>query len=255
MNVALILTGHMRNWPEVFPNTKEYLIDKYNPDIFIHTWENEGYYDLSDPIGYFQDSPKLDVNTIKDLYRPRNIKIDDFKKDFMESTERRETEFPINFHKPRNIISQFYKMLCGFRMLENYMLQTGKEYDLIIRMRPDLVLWQDVSFNPDKFYTIVQRNHRNLGTGDLIHAGNFHNMSIFSKILYYFNSLYKKNGVFCSHEMSKMYIEQTNLPWEELWINCTIMHTPKGLYAPKNEWENIARDRKQKVDTDLKSRV
>jgi hypothetical protein len=32
--VAVILTGHMRSWKQVFPNFKEKIIDKYNPDIF-----------------------------------------------------------------------------------------------------------------------------------------------------------------------------------------------------------------------------
>ena len=44
MKVAVILTGHMRCWRDVLPNFKEKVIDRYNPDIFIHTWNEEGWW-------------------------------------------------------------------------------------------------------------------------------------------------------------------------------------------------------------------
>ena len=47
MKVAIVLTGHMRHWKEVLPNFKQRFIDKYNPDIFINTWSEEGWYGLT----------------------------------------------------------------------------------------------------------------------------------------------------------------------------------------------------------------
>ena len=44
MKVAIVLTGHMRRWREVLPNFKERVVAKYNPDIFISTWNDEGWY-------------------------------------------------------------------------------------------------------------------------------------------------------------------------------------------------------------------
>ncbi len=44
MKVAVVLTGHLRCWRDVLSNFKQRIVNRYNPDIFIHTWNEEGWW-------------------------------------------------------------------------------------------------------------------------------------------------------------------------------------------------------------------
>ena len=45
MKVALLLSGQMRNADEVFPKFKTNLLDRYDIDVFISTWDSPNVYD------------------------------------------------------------------------------------------------------------------------------------------------------------------------------------------------------------------
>ena len=131
-----------------------------------------------------------------------------------------------------NIISMFHKLNRGVDMMEDYVSQTGEFYDLVIRMRPDLVFNEELpSFDPHKFYTLAHRNHLGQGTSDMIQVGNMMSMIMFSKASCFLTHLYMKTQLLCPHVISQTWIEDLGLPWEEFSINKTIMHTPKGEYV------------------------
>ncbi len=45
MKLALCLSGHLRTFDQVFQNLKENVLDRYNPDVFLHTWTDSfGHY-------------------------------------------------------------------------------------------------------------------------------------------------------------------------------------------------------------------
>ncbi len=73
MRVAVVLTGHLRCWKQVFPNFKEKIIDRYNPDIFIHTWDEEGWWipgDKQNEKGFFEGTPEIVDQDVIDAYKP-----------------------------------------------------------------------------------------------------------------------------------------------------------------------------------------
>ena len=70
MKVALLLTGHMRCWEQVAPNTRQHSIDKYNADVFIDTWDQEAYWDPHSQKGITEGGPKLDALSIMNAYKP-----------------------------------------------------------------------------------------------------------------------------------------------------------------------------------------
>ena len=90
MKVALLLTGHMRCWQQVFPNTKQHLLDKYNPDIFIHTWDSEAYWDPHSQKGVTEGGPKLDVEAIRETYNPVHMVVDHYE-NFEQNLDRKST--------------------------------------------------------------------------------------------------------------------------------------------------------------------
>jgi hypothetical protein len=118
------------------------------------------------------------------------------------------------------------------------MFKTGKQYDLVIRMRPDLTFNEPLpDFNPNKFYTLGYRNHMGQGTSDMIQVGNFFSMCLFSKVLHFLPQVYNETGLLCPHVISEQFIRRLGLPWEEFMINKTIMHTPLGEYKHKSLYQ------------------
>jgi hypothetical protein len=237
MKVALILTGHLRCWEKVFRNTKNHIIDKYDTDVFIHTWEREAYWDPHSSKGVTENGPKLNVNDVCDAYKPIHIQVDNFE-DYEYDFQNRAKKYENFYHVPKNQISMWYKVGAGVEQMEHHMLQTGKVYDMVVRMRPDLVFNENLpQFDPNKFYTLGYRNHVGQGTSDMIQVGNFFTVGLFGKLLIHLPFLYKETGLLCPHVISKHFIERLQLPWQEFMINKTIMHTPIGEYKHKSMYQ------------------
>jgi hypothetical protein len=116
--------------------------------------------------------------------------------------------------------------------MEKFVVKTGQHYDLVIRMRPDMIFNQDLpDFDPNKFYTLTHRNHLGQGTGDMLQVSNMFNMIMFSKVSCYLNHIYLKTNLLCPHVLSSQWIQDMGLPWQEFNISKTIQHTPKGEYV------------------------
>lgn len=236
MRVAIILTGHMRCWEQVFPTFKQRFIDRYNPDIFIHTWKDQAWWDPHSKEGFVANSPDIDIEAIRQHYKPVEMVVQDFEY-FRPYFEAQAENFEKHYHVKRNILSMFYKLGQGVHLMEEHMMKTGKQYDLVIRMRPDLVFNVELpNFDPNKFYTIHHRNHVGLGTGDTFQASNPWLMSIFAKLPLILPQIYKRTDILCPHIVSKQFLEDMGYPWEEFVTNTTLMHTPAGPYVPKEAY-------------------
>ena len=237
MKVALLLTGHMRCWEQVAPNTTEHIIKKYHPDVFIETWDQEAYWDPHSEKGVTEGGPKLDTFSIMDLYNPVYMNLETYE-DLEENFATRAKEFTNFYHVPKNQLSMWYKVGRGMLAVEKHMMLTGTTYDLIIRMRPDLVFNEPLpEFDPQNFYTLGYRNHMGQGTSDMIQVGNFFTMSLFCKVLYHLPHLYRETGLLCPHVISEHFIKRLGLPWQEFMVNKTIMHTPLGEYKHKSLYQ------------------
>ena len=238
MKVALLLTGHMRCWETVSPNTRQHIIDKYNADVFIETWDNEAYWDPHSKKGITEQGPSVDFGKVVKEYNPvRQMRFDSYSM-FENNFTLRANQFTNFFHVPKNQISMWFKVGRGMTMVEDYMMLTGETYDLIIRMRPDLYFNENLpDFETNKFYTLAHRNHLGQGTSDMIQVGNFFTMSLFCKVLYHLPQLYKETNLLCPHVISEHFIKRLGLPWQEFTVNKTIMHTPLGEYKHKSLYQ------------------
>jgi hypothetical protein len=230
MKTAILLTGHMRCWETVFPNFKTTFIDRYNPDIFISTWDNEGWYYPSSDKG-FNDKCNPISSEILAPYNAKMIEVENFNNKEYLFTERSK-QFTNHFHFPKNIISMLYRLHRGGTMMEEYKGITGTHYDLVIRMRPDLFFHQPMpDFDPNIFYTIDHKNHLNGGTGDMIQIGSWQNIIKFTKLFVYINEVYQSGGILCPHIITEEWIKLTNMPHKEIYLNKEIIHSPFGAYV------------------------
>ena len=239
MNTALVITGHFRCWKSAYPNFKERFIDRFpNSDVFIHCWKDEGYWVKEvagvGAKGYHEHSPLLDYEAVRAVYKPVRLVVEDADA-FLPYFEERVKVFTNFYHRPRNICSMFYKLAEGIHMLERHIAMTGKHYDLVIRVRPDMILHQPIpDLDPEIFYTIWSRNHMGGGTGDMLQISNLDNMIRFSKIGINLERLYQQTGLLCPHVMSVQWIKNLGFTWEELMIAKNLTHSPSGEYK---EWK------------------
>jgi len=229
--MAIALSGHLRMWNIVFPNFKERFIDRYNPEIFISTWSDMGFWVPEEGTkGIHEGSPIIDIKAVQEAYKPVRMVVENLDP-FLPIFEKRMKAFPNYYHRPRNICSMFYKIKQSVDMVDRHVAMTGIKYDLVIRMRPDMLIHQPIpNLDPEKFYTIWHRNHVGGGTGDQMQIGSLENVAKFARIGVNLEAIYQKTGLLCPHVMSVAWIKEMNLPWNEIHISKSLQHTPNGEY-------------------------
>lgn len=242
MRSALLLTGHMRCWKDVFPHLKKTILDVYNPDVFIHTWDTEGYWTgKMDGKGFnTTTSPLLNTGEVISYYQPKDICVEKFEDVEPELIPLANTiqesiiEELLKLNpRPLNVISQVRKWYKSFEVLESYCKRNATEYDLVIRTRPDLILKEPIEeISNNYFYTIPGSHTRwpGMGTGDCIQIGNFNNMKYFVSIYHNIERLLTDHRYPCLHTVSKTWIKEIKLPWKELNNDGYILHSPNGMY-------------------------
>ena len=66
MRVAIIIAGHLRCWKQMYPYFKANFIDRYNnPDIFISTWTDEGWWKWGNEKGIYENSALVNFDEIR----------------------------------------------------------------------------------------------------------------------------------------------------------------------------------------------
>jgi hypothetical protein len=143
MKVALLISGYLRNYQENINFIKKEIIGKFvNVDVYLHITNNENLEDK-----YFNQISESDLNHIKNLLNPittiveNNIFYDENKK--------------IN-----NVINHWSKLykLNEIRKINEDL--SGKEYDLVIRLRPDLLIKSTNFFNFEKDSLFIPDNSK-----------------------------------------------------------------------------------------------
>ena len=137
MKIALCISGQPRMFEKGYLDLKKYYLDKYNIDVFIHTWKDviyKGTEFYPEDIGNKQYiySDKIFSDLIK-LYNPQSILIDNQIKfvspDITGPTWRQSLQ---------NCASMWYSIYKCNELKQNYEMLTNTTYDFVIRTRTDL---------------------------------------------------------------------------------------------------------------------
>lgn len=190
MKIALCLSGFMRSFETTFSNLNKYLLQNYNVDIFIATWNINDLHLTS------LEEPKI-LNTYKPV--KCNIeKIINF--DILPLKHK-------NINNKRNInslLSMFYKIEQCNNLKSQYEKENNFIYDCVIRFRPDIQLLENIIINNlDKIN--IPKYGDFFGINDQMAFSNSYNMNqycLYSKI----NKLIN-NNVMIDPEL----LNQTNL--------------------------------------------
>jgi|11BtaG_2_1085332.scaffolds.fasta_scaffold01040_6 hypothetical protein len=136
MNICLLISGHLRTFRECLPSIKRFLIDELDCDVFMHSWKevesNTASWHNSHMIN--RKVNNSDLLFIKDVLSPKEIVLED-QHDFGLSD---------NLHNSKMSLNGLKNMTLGFKrvydLMKNYETKTRKKYDLIIKIRPDIML-------------------------------------------------------------------------------------------------------------------
>ena len=182
MKVALCISGQMRGYLKAYPSVKKNIIDVFNPDIFIHTWDDLGtslnLYRriLPPPMPHYLSKKFIDdssyflslftnfsaeissQSTVKEadlqkLYNPKSCVVE-------KSPPSEKFDDFFGFKPPSQILEKqpkviwsrnlFYKVYKCNELKREFEKQNNFKYDLVIRLRPDLSIGEIISHKVDK---------------------------------------------------------------------------------------------------------
>lgn len=128
MKIAVCISGQPRSYAKGYEYLKRNLLDHYDCDIFIHSWENPVY-------------ERFDV---VNLYKPKRW---DFEQPFGDHYDRFFTNVPgSGWYPPTATISMFYSMLKVMELKCHHELENS-HYDWVVRTRFDYALNGVIPFN------------------------------------------------------------------------------------------------------------
>lgn len=121
MKVALCLSGRPRSHEKGYEYHKHNLLDHYDVDVFVHTWDGVG----------------VDVmNSIGEKYKPkRMVTTNTFNEGGLKKYPDAHPDWPA-----KNVIHMFYSIFRSNHEKKLYELENGFTYDVVIKSRFDYAL-------------------------------------------------------------------------------------------------------------------
>jgi hypothetical protein len=157
MKVALCLSGQIRNWKNSFDSINKQVIEKYNCDVFIHTWDaigNSVPHGVMSNFKFEHNKEKIDKEIIEN-YKPKKIKVDNTDYDFFIN-KTPTTRF-------YNTIMMWYSIYHSNNLKKEYEFERNFLYDVTIRARFDTYFehFEIDTVNPNTIYLPPNENINN----------------------------------------------------------------------------------------------
>ena len=184
MKIAVCFFGHLRTFKECATHIKHNLLDKYDCDLFMHTWSTYNHHTKTH---HENRDIKGDVskNLIVKTYG-------EFKDIIIEKQIVKDMGY-VNITRSQTIslfgiYSLYHSMKESYSLCERYSREKNKKYDLIVMVRPDIALLDPLELDTyissiplneleKAYFTFVGGSakvyigFRNLGGNDLMFFG------------------------------------------------------------------------------------
>lgn len=206
--VAVLLCGQARFFRECYANIKSNIIDKYNPDVYIHTWKYENGMTTAAPwnnLGYIQITDN-DIQNYISLYSSKKHKIESslnptespLKREVYERTSSPKTKY--------NYYSYLYSLNQCFKLVENV-----NDYDIFIILRTDVVIYKfpDVDINYIQIWNRLPT--RNDVLESMVCTVPSQYIQLFVSLVHKLDEYYDKGYAFNYEEMTHAHFKESNL--------------------------------------------
>jgi len=164
MKIAIIYSGLPNFNQTFFDNHYKYILQYYNPDIYISTYSSD----------------KHTIKKIKEFYQPKSLHIEDYS---IVSTFLQTIQKQIVCHRPEtnpeNVISMLYKIYRSFHLIPN------NTYDIIIKNRFDIQFNQKLDLYINESFNVPMGGDHHGGLMDLFSYGNYETMKKYSNMFLY----------------------------------------------------------------------
>lgn len=235
MKVAVCLSGHVRNFVDCKESFINQIVNKYNPDIFVHTWDEYGYGRNGSPTNpineetltaieknkhlglasnteFLRGTPKVDFGILSDL-NVKEIVIEnynDIEGEIIKIAEKVNVKWDIDY--PPNFISSLRKIKLCNNLRKEYEKIYSIEYDIIIWARFDLIYYD---FNIEKgtnlFHTPISQAYHDVS--DIFSYSSPNLMNIFCTFYDCLSEYNEKNIHFNPHNLIMHHLESKNIPY------------------------------------------
>jgi hypothetical protein len=146
LRIAVCLHGQLRTGVRAYPNIKRFIGNLWNQcDFFIHTWDHDEYRNLMQ----FHDTVKrkiretseIELSTYESLYSPKKFEI--------ENQEHYTSRIRKQFGPTGNLVSMYHSFFESNEYKKEYERLHRFKYDIVIRIRPDIIYPVDRSLEID----------------------------------------------------------------------------------------------------------
>ena len=206
MKVCLLLSGNMRNATETFPSFKSNLLDRYDTDVFISTWNSHN------------------VHQSINLFNPISVDIENYEAGFESKWKQLVSHNEYKLETNANLvsmISMWYKTLRANQLKKKYENLMGVKYDLILKTRPDIILEEPIELIQSDSLAIPFGWDWSEGINDLMAWGNQSNMETYCELFYSFISLANSMDKINPETMLKEYLKIKNIKTERPKVDLT----------------------------------
>ena len=207
MKVCLLLSGQMRNADEVFPSFKSNLLDRYDTDVFISTWNSHN------------------VHQSINLFNPISVDIENYEAGFQSKWNQLVSHNEYKLETNANLvsmISMWYKTLRANQLRKKYESTMGFKYDLIIKTRPDIIIEEPIDLIQSDNLVIPFGWDWSEGINDLMAWGNQSDMETYCELFYSFSSLANSMDKINPETMLKQYLKIKNIKTERPKVDLTL---------------------------------
>ena len=157
MKLAIILFGHLRTFEYCSEYFIKYIVDKYDCDIFMHTWDE---LDSTTKCWTFKQSKLIKINDyiinkVNNLYKPKK---------FLIEHQNNEHDFIISSVDGKKTLSfngmkhMFDSMNKANKLRKQYEQETNIQYDYVLVTRPDVAIFNYLNIEE----TIAESKQLNL---------------------------------------------------------------------------------------------
>jgi len=138
------LFGHLRDFERCAPTLNSFIFNKYNCDVFIHTWNKTDHNTKSwhNRKVYAREVSGDLIEIVKTLYRPKKVIFEEQKS--YKFTQLPYLYNPILTFSTATLYYMFYSMNTVNKLRVEYANNNKIEYDLVLVLRPDIQLKSDL---------------------------------------------------------------------------------------------------------------
>lgn len=204
MKLALCLSGQPRSYKKAFEFINKNLLEKYDVDVFLHTW-------VGDP------SKSFVYDDICQLYRPVIASYDySLHPNVNSHMAVANGSHPANF-----CTSMFYSINVANEYRVKHEVFGAFRYDYVIRSRFDFALNKVIDFSSleyGKIYVPKDVEGPSL-LNDQFAVADSDTMNVYASTFLFLEQHYKNGVVLCGHEMIQSQLNKSHVPVEKLDLN------------------------------------